>query len=63
MIKKYRLPYMATTAPVSDASIVFLPVGKVCNSNKDGDTKSSDRDCANFSPHCANFWQEKAFLR
>ena len=32
---------MATTAPVSDASIVFLPVGKVYNSHKDGDTKSS----------------------
>ena len=52
---------MATTAPVSDASIVFLPVGKVYNSHKDGDTKSSDRDRANFSPHCANFWQKKEF--
>ena len=54
---------MATTAPVSDASIVFLPVGKVYNSHKDGDTKSSDRDRANFSTHCPNFWQKKEFLR
>ena len=54
---------MATMAPVSDASIVFLPVGKVCNSNKDRDTKSIDPDRANFSPHCTNFWQKKAFLR
>ena len=40
MIKKERLlSNMATTAPVSDASIVFLPLGKVYNSHKDGDPK------------------------
>ena len=54
---------MATMAPVSDASIVFLLVGKVYNSHKDEDTKSSDRDRANFSPHYDNFWQKKEFLR
>ena len=54
---------MATTAPVSDASIVFLPVGKVYNSHEDRDTKSNDRDRANFSTHCANFWQKTEFLR
>ena len=52
---------MATTAPVSDASIVFLPVGKVYNSHEDRDTKSNDRDRANFST--ADFWQKTEFLR